>query len=352
MARSLAQPLTRRGFGALVATSLVLAACQQPASPPAGGASAGAGSAAAPAAQEATTLRIARQPGLGYLPLIVMREQKLIEKRVPGVKVEWNELTSGPAIRDAMIAGQLEVGSGGVAPFLQGFDKGIKWKTTGAMNNMPLYLVVNRPEVKALKDFTPEMKIALPAPGSIQHVTLQMAAEKELGDAKALDNNIVAMGHPDAQAALLSQKEIVGHFGSPPFQYDELEKGGPNFKVLLDSYKVLGGPHTFNLVWAMDDWAAKNPRLFQAFVDAQKEATDFINQDPAAAAKLFVEGEKSRLTADAILKQMKSDGIEFTMTPLGFMKYADFMKKTGAIKNVPASWKDYAFPHVQSLSGS
>ncbi|MBI4634716.1 MAG: hypothetical protein HY727_00065 [Candidatus Rokubacteria bacterium] len=39
-------------------------------------------------AQEAKTLRIVKQPGLGYLPLIVMREQKLIEKRAPGDGVE------------------------------------------------------------------------------------------------------------------------------------------------------------------------------------------------------------------------------------------------------------------------
>ena len=325
---------------------LLAAACQQPApgTPPAAGQAASGG--------ESTTIRIARQPGLGYLPLSVMREQKLLEKRVPGLTVEWSELTSGSTIRDAMLAGQIDVGSGGVAPFIQGFDKGVKWKTTGAMNTMPLYLVVNRPEIQSLKDFKPTDKIAIPAPGSIQHVTLQMALESQGLDPHALDNNIVAMGHPDAQAALLSQKEIVGHFGSPPFQYDELDKGGKDFHIVVNSYTVLGGPHTFNLVWTMEDWAAKNPKLFQAFVDAQKEATDLINTDPAQAARIYVEGEKSKLSVDEILKQMKSDGIEFTMTPLGFMKYASFMQKIGAIKSVPSSWKEYAFPHVQSLNGS
>src|SRR5204863_5243958 len=60
------------------------------------------------AAQEAKQLRIVKQPGLGYLQLIVMRELKLIEKRAPGVEIEWRQLTSGPVIRDAMIAGQMD----------------------------------------------------------------------------------------------------------------------------------------------------------------------------------------------------------------------------------------------------
>jgi NitT/TauT family transport system substrate-binding protein len=301
-------------------------------------------------AREATTIRIAKQPGLGYLGLIVMREQKLLEKYAPGVKVEWNELTSGPAIRDAMIANQLDVGSGGTAPFIQGFDKGIKWKIAGALNDMPLYLNVNKESIKSLKDFDPNDKIALPAPGSIQHITLQMAAEKELGDPKKLDNIIVAMAHPDGQAALLSKKEITGHFTSPPFQYEELKDSG--IHRVLNSYDVVGGPHTFNLTWITEDFKNKNPKLYKAYVDTLTEATDYINSNPEDTARLFVEGEQSKLSAQDILGQMKSEGIRFSMTPTGLMKYADFMKRTGVIQNVPASWKDYAFENLHGLSGS
>ncbi|HYU20124.1 MAG TPA: ABC transporter substrate-binding protein [Chloroflexota bacterium] len=300
--------------------------------------------------QEATTIRIAKQPGLGYLGLIVMREKKLIEKYAPGVQVQWNELTSGPAIRDAILAGQLEVGSGGVAPFIQGWDKGIKWRAAGALNDMPLYLNTNKPEINSLKDFKPTDKIALPAPGSIQHITLQMAAEKELGNPKALDENIVAMAHPDGLQALLAKADIAAHFTSPPFQYDELKN--PAIRRVLNSYDVLGGPHTFNLVWMGEDFKTKNPKLYKAFVDALKEATELINKNPEETARLFVEAEKVKNAPDDILSQMKSEGIRFTMTPNGFMKYADFMKRTGVIEKTPGSWKDLVFDNLQNEAGS
>src|SRR2546421_10747278 len=103
-------------------------------------------------AQEAKQLRIVKQPGLGYLQLIVMREMKLIEKRAPGVEIEWRQLTSGPVIRDAMIAGQMDIGSGGLGPFIQGIDKGLDWKTLGALNGMPLFLNCARDDIKALRD--------------------------------------------------------------------------------------------------------------------------------------------------------------------------------------------------------
>jgi NitT/TauT family transport system substrate-binding protein len=306
---------------------------------------------AAPAnAEEARQLRIVKQPGLGYLQLIVMREQKTLEKRLPGVEIEWRQLTSGPVIRDAMLAGQLDIGSGGVGPFIQAIDKGLDWKTLGALVEMPLYLNCARPDIRTLKDLKPGDRIAMPAIGSMQHVVLQMEAERELGDPKKLNQQIVAMSHPDGTAAILSKREITCHLSSPPFQYEQLRD--PGIHKVFDSYAVSGGPHTFNLLWASDKWVRANPRLVKAFVDALREATDFVNAQPAEAARIYVASEKSRSTPEQILDIMKQDGVRYTMTPVGLERFATFMQKIGMIRTRPGSWRDYAFEHLHALPGN
>ncbi|HEV8676889.1 MAG TPA: ABC transporter substrate-binding protein [Methylomirabilota bacterium] len=301
-------------------------------------------------ADEAKVLRIVKQPGLGYLQLIVMREQKLLEKRLPGVELEWRQLTSGPVIRDAMVAGQLDIGSGGLGPFIQAIDKGLDWRTLGALNEMPVFLNCARPEIKSLKDVKPTDRIAMPAIGSIQHVVLQMQAERELGNPKALNQQIVAMAHPDATAAILSKREITCHLSSPPFQYEQLRD--PGIHKVFDSYQAAGGPHTFNLTWASEKWAKANPRLVQGFVDALREATDFISEKPAEAARIYVTSEKAKSTPEEILQIMKQEGIRYTMTPAGLVKFAGFMQKIAMIKTVPGSWKEYAFEHLHGLPGN
>ncbi len=308
------------------------------------------GMAGAAEADEAKVLRIVKQPGLGYLQLIVMREMKLLDKRLPGVTLEWQQLTSGPVIRDVMVAGQLDIGSGGLGPFIQAIDKGIDWKTLGALNEMPLFLNCARPEIRSLKDVKPADRIAMPAIGSIQHVVLQMQAEKELGNPKALNQQIVAMAHPDATAAILSKREITCHLSSPPFQYEQLRD--PGIHKVFDSYRAAGGPHTFNLTWASEKWAKANPTLAKAFVDALKEATDFVNEKPAEAARLYVASEKAKSAPDEILAIMKQEGLRYSMTPRGLGKFAAFMQKVGMIKTVPGSWKDYAFEHLHALQGN
>jgi len=179
---------------------------------------------------------------------------------------------------------------------------------------------------------------------------LQMQAEKELGDAKKLNGQIVAMSHPDGTLALLSRRGVTCHLSSPPFQYEQLKDTG--IHKVFDSYQAAGGPHTFNVVWASEKWVKANPQLVKAVVDALREATDFINRKPLEAAQLYVTTEKTLSTPDEILAIMNEAGLKTSMTPTGLMKFAAFMQKIGMIKTVPGSWRAYAFDHLHELPGS
>lgn len=292
-------------------------------------------------------LRIAIQPGIGYAHLIVMRDLKMLERHLPGLQVEWLRLTSGPVIRDAMLAGQVDIGSGGVGPFIIAWDRGVKWKIVSALNQMPLYLNTNRDGVRTIKDLTPADKIAMPAVGSIQHVVLQMAAEKEFGNAHALDQLIVSMAHPDAMFALMSKREITGHLTSPPFQYLELQITG--IRKVFDSYQVVGGPHTFNLVWAMEDFPRRNPEVYQAFLRALDEAQAYLIDHRDDAARILAETENTQPGFMRAL--LRNPELQYTTTPHRLMQFAGFLKKTNQIKQAPASWKDFAFENMHRLPG-
>src|SRR5207248_5914113 len=165
-------------------------------------------------------------------------------------------------------AGQSDVGSGGFPPFALAIDNGLNWKAVGALNEMPRFLNCARAGIRSLKDLKPDDRIALPAIGSVQHIILQMEAEKELGDARKLDRQVVAMAQEDATAALLSHREITCHLSGPPYQYEQLRS--PAIVEVFDSYQAVGGPHNFNLVWTSEEWAQKNPKLLAAFVSAMQ----------------------------------------------------------------------------------
>jgi NitT/TauT family transport system substrate-binding protein len=307
-------------------------------------------------------IKVAQQYGISYLPLMLMEEQKLIEKHAKAagldVKVGWAKFAGGNVMNDALLSGSLQFASGGVGPLVTLWAKtkgNLDVKAVAAINSMPLYLVSSNPNVKTIKDLTDKDRIGLPAVKvSIQAVTLQMAAEKAFGPGQQnrLDSLTVTLAHPDAMTALLSGKsEITAHFGSPPFQEQELEK--PGIHKVLDSYDVLGGPATFNVVWTTSRFRSENPKLYQAFTEALDEATAMINKDKGAAADAYLRISKDKDTRENILKLLNDPQIVYTTTPQNVMKYVDFMAKTGAIKaKADNGWKDLFFPNVHNLPGS
>jgi NitT/TauT family transport system substrate-binding protein len=309
---------------------------------------------------EMSEIKVAQQYGISYLPLMLMEEQKLIEKHAKAagidVKVGWAKFAGGNVMNDATLSGSLQFASGGVGPLVTLWARtrgNLDVRGVAALNSMPLYLVTRNPNVKKLADFGPNDRIALPAAKvSVQAVLLQMGAEQAFGAGQQnrLDPLTVSMSHPDAMQALLSgRSEIDAHFGSPPFQYQEVAKGS---HVVLNSYGVLGGPATFNVVWTTAKFKNDNPKLYDAFVKALDEAITEINRDKRAAAEAYLRISKDKDSLDNIVKMMNDPNIVYTMTPQNIMKFADFMAKTGAIKAKPESWRDFFFPNVYSLPGS
>jgi NitT/TauT family transport system substrate-binding protein len=310
---------------------------------------------------ELAEIKIAKQYGIGYLPLMLMEDGKLIEKhaKVAGVDVTvtWATFAGGNVMNDALLSNSLQVASGGVGPMITLWSRtrgNLDVRGVAALNSMPLMLVTRNPTVKTVKDFTDNDRIAMPAVKiSVQALALQMAAEQAFGPGQQnrLDSLTVSMAHPDAMQALLSgQSEVNAHFGSPPFQYQELAR--PEMHVVLNNYDVMGGAVTFNVVWTTEKFRSENPKLYEAFVKALDEAQGAINRDKRAAAEAYLRISKDRDTVDNIVRMMNDPQIVFTTTPQNVMKYADFMARTGAIKIKPESWKDLFFPNVHGLPGS
>jgi NitT/TauT family transport system substrate-binding protein len=310
---------------------------------------------------EVTELKVAEQYGIGYLPLMVMEDQKLVEKyaKEAGVdlKVTWAKFAGGNVMNDALLSNSLHFAAGGVAPMVTLWAKtrgNYDVKAVAALDSMPLYLNTRNPTVKSLKDFTDKDKIALPAVKvSIQAVTLQMASEQAFGPGQfnKLDRLTVSMSHPDGQAALLSgTSEVTAQFSAPPFQYQQMDNQA--VRKVIDSYTVLGGPATFNLVWTTSKFRNDNPKVYAAFVKALDEAMGMINRDKKWAAETYLRVSKDKDSLEDIVKMLNDPQIVFTTTPQNVLKYVDFMNRTGAIKVKPASWKDLFFPNAHALPGS
>lgn len=318
---------------------------------------------ASAASAEQSELRIAKQYGLGYLQMMVLEDQQLVEKHAKAaglgdVAVSWLTFRSSDVMNDAIISGNVDFVSLGVPGLAVIWSKtqgtGNPVKAASGMNLLPLALMTRNPDVKSLKDFGPKDKIAVPAiKVSTQAILLHMAAAKEFGpeNYNKLDPVTVSMRHPDALTALLSPaSEITAHFASQPFI--AMEAARPGIHQVVSSTEILGGPLSFNVLATSTKFHSANPKLYKAFMTAFAEATDWVNANKRAAAELYLRVSKDKSSVDEVLKIVEAPETSYTLTPKGLMPVVEFMRKTGAIKVLPASWKEMFFQDAHGLSGS
>ena len=316
-----------------------------------------------PSSAETNTIKAAKQYGLSYLPLMIMEDQKLVEKHaaalgLSGLTVQWVTLGGPSAMNDALLSGGLDFASGGVPSLATLWAKTrntpIAVHGVGALNDMPVDLVTSNPNVKKLADFSEKDKIAVTSVKiSTQALLLEMACAKEFGDAnyEKYDSLTVSMPHPEAMAALMSgSASINAHFSSPPFQY--IERTDSKIHTVLNNYEILGGPATFNVVWATSKFRTENPKAYQAFFDALKESMDIINKDKKKAAEDYKRMTNTKETVEFLLEMLNDPLVINTVEPHKTLPVAQFLAKVKRIPVAPEKWQDMWFPELHSLKGS
>jgi len=317
-----------------------------------------------PTAQDAQaeTARVVLQYGISYLPLSVMQAQKFWERRAKelglDLEVEWKNLGNGGALNDAILTGAADLAAGGLAPMLKLWDrtqKNVKVRGIAALDASPSMIVTNRPDIKSLRDFKPDDKIAVAIPKvSIQAVVLQMAAAQAFGAEKFgfLDAQTVAMKHPDAVAALLSPRpSIAAYVGSSPYQEQVLKN--PGVHKVVDTFELMGGPVTFSAVWSASGFVEKRPLAYKSFLLALDDAMQRIAADKAAAVDDYIRVTNTPETERADLLEIVRDPRNvYSTVPQSTAKFADFLATSGFLETRPASWKDYFFEGLHGAHGS
>lgn len=278
--------------------------------------------------QASKELVIAEQYGLAYAPLQVMRAEGFLEAELPDYEIEWSRLGNTAAIREAVLAGRLDVGFMGIPPFLIGYDRGMEWRIFTGLSQAPLGLVTWRDDLRSLADFGPQDKIALPQPGSIQHILLSMASQRQLGDAQALDDRLVTMNHPDGMNALLSRRDISAHFTSPPYLMEEL--AAEDTRLVVSGRQAMGGEFTFIVGAATEELFNSSPQAVSALRRALARSIDYIQSNRNAAVALLA--EEYGLSKEKVAEYLDWEGMKYSQQVLGLERFIAFMAEQDYIE--------------------
>src|SRR6202171_3768102 len=107
---------------------------------------------ALPLRAEVSEVRISRQYGLPYLSVVIMEQNRLIEKHAKAlglgdIKVNWVTIGSGGTSTDSLLAGNLDFVTSGISNMLLLWSRtGGQVKSLSAVAAGPLLLLPGNPE--------------------------------------------------------------------------------------------------------------------------------------------------------------------------------------------------------------
>ena len=307
------------------------------------------------------TIRVARIQGVNFLPMQVMQKRKLVEKHaallgLPGGTAEWFDFAGGGNATDAMLAGSIDVVNAGPGNLLLLWDR-TKGGVKGIVSNsaLPAVLVTRDDRLRRITDYGPGDRIAVPTVlVSTPAILIQMACEQAYGPGewKRLDASTVQMGHPDALVALKNAgHEVRSHFGSPPFIGRELREV-PGAHTVTSSSEIMGSPLCTAVMFGLTRYAQRQPGMVRALMDASAEAVASVRDDPAAAARDYLDVSGDRMAPDELTALLRQPDMVFDTKPEGTLKFAEFLHRTGTLRTKPAAWTDYFIPEAAALGGS
>ncbi|MFK7878328.1 ABC transporter substrate-binding protein [Roseobacter sp.] len=226
---------------------------------------------------------------IGYLNLVnaqlVTKNLGLVQKQMPGVKINYIKVGGGGDMLRAIAAEQVDFGGLGNPPTAIGVARGLPIKGTMVLNMLDYVeamVVRTDKDIQSFKDLEGKT-IAAPFGSTTHYLLLQALANEGIDPAsmKILDlrpNDIaVAWARGDVDAAWYWEPNL-----------DKAVKDGGNIFMTSGIMEKRGYP-TWDVGVVMIEFAEKYPEYVEKFISAECEGIDYWIDNPKETAAIIAE---------------------------------------------------------------
>jgi len=202
----------------------------------------------------------------------------------------------------AVVSGDAQIGLGtGTLAVITAFVKKAPIKIAGAeITGMDAFWYVqgNTP-MRKLEDLAGK-KVAYSRPGASSHMAVLAIADQIKAKGLKPAEPVSLGGIPEVFTAVRTGQADAG-WSVAPFQLDRVEKG--ELRVVVRGEEITAMKEiTARVHFVNNDFAAKNPDAVRGFFRAQQKALDYMFENKADTAKIWIRRAELKFPESAVLK--------------------------------------------------
>ena len=237
-------------------------------------------------AQETVRIGVGVDPV--FTPWWIAEEKGFYRKH--GIKAEITQFSGGPALSDATMAGEMDIGSSGTATWMPRIVRG-SMVVLGTMATSPDALkMAALTSIKSMNDLVGK-KVGSVAGSSTDYLWVLFAKKLNVPETAV---QVVGMPPPELVPSL-DRGDIQAYFVWEPWATRAIEVSGKNKVHILANSGDVGYFLNF-IVAANKKFVDAKPDATVKVLAALRDAIDFQKRNPAEAARIG--GEKNKLKPD------------------------------------------------------
>ena len=141
----------------------------------------------------------------------IAKEEGLMEKYMPeGVKVEWTTLSSASDIRDAMVSGEIDIGTPGIMAYMTAIDNGMPLTLMSFYGYATVMAYTNQDDINSLADFKAGDQISISGLASNPQAAYLAALKEEGLNVQEYNTMLVKIPNTEAISMLETKNQIKG----------------------------------------------------------------------------------------------------------------------------------------------
>jgi NitT/TauT family transport system substrate-binding protein len=283
---------------------------------------------------------------LGYFPnithssvIVGLKNNYFKEEMGDKIRIDSKVFVAGPALMEALLLGDIDIGYVGPIPAINAYVKGAKIKIVAGANNAGAVLIARKnSNIRSVYDLKNKI-VAVPQFGNTQDISLRILLKRFNLEDEAKGGSVKILQAASSDLPILfTQNQVDAALVPEPWGSQLAEK--LKARIIVDWNKMWkNGNYPTTVLVVREEFLNKHPDLVKKWLMAHIRSVNYVKGNSNESLKT-INGELKKLTGKDLTDKVIREALirsraTYDLNKTAVYEFADEFYRTGYLKSKP-----------------